>query len=157
MKKTGILMVIYILLVAVYGALTADAEFANLFQGSKMIAWYAILVVFHGLIIWLTNVIMQFFGSIFIKMANKEVYDKKVAKAEVLDYMLVIYFVRIVLVYLGYFLNLPSSIAYISIISALIVCYMIYKKEKYVGWKKLLVMLPFVAYIIMDIASLLTV
>lgn len=157
MKKIRIFMVIYILLVAVYGALTADPEFVNFFQGTRMLAWYAILFAFHGLVIVISNKVMEFICSIFIKIANKEAYDKQVAKEEILTNMLIIYYVRIALVYLGYFLNLSSWIAYISIVSAFIICFKIFKNEKYEGWKKIIVMFPFVVYIILDISSLLAI
>lgn len=155
MKKIRVFFVLYVLGLVVYGALTAEPEIIEELENQKVFIWLLGLLIFYIVLTLITNTFMVFVGSIFMKLANSQFYNKEKARVQVLKYMLVVYFVHLVVSYISYFLIDGKWSALVNIISLVYIGVDVYNKEEYKSCnKKLIVMFPFIVYILLDIALL---
>lgn len=72
-----LLLQIYVLLLTIFGVLTANKELIGFFDGGKILILIAVLILFYNLMILVSNKIMIFVGSILMKMADKKGYSKE--------------------------------------------------------------------------------
>ena len=155
MKKRIGLFGIYIVLLAVLGALTADERFRQELTAEKKVVWFIGLLLFYALLTLLTNKIMSFLGSIAIKCADAGSYEPEAAKNRCLNYMLILYYVHIVLLYATHFLHLPAWTAYLNFGGILIVLVLLIRSRSFANiGKKLIVSVPFITYSVLDMLAM---
>lgn len=151
MKKVKLFYIPYLLGMVVFSMLTADSDIVNIFKGAKIILWILVLLIFYSLLVIITNIVMKFIGSIFIKLADPKKFDVNNAKDQVLTFMLPIFYAHLVCIYFNQYIGDSFLIILIYILPMLYIT--VNSKYKKLH-KKIIAMLPFVVYIILDIITI---
>lgn len=154
MKKIKLLFIPYIIGIVIFAMLTADSDITDMFKGSRVILWFLALSIFYTLMVVLTNAVMKFVGSFFIKLANPKSFEADNAKKQVLAYMLTIYYAHLVCVYFNHYIKEFKLIYLIFIVP---IIYIAYKSKYKTIYKKIIAMIPFITYIILDIITILNI
>lgn len=155
MKKRLGLFAVYVILLTVYGAMNADPEFVKELTNGQKVVWMIGLLLFYTALTWLTNKIMAFIGSIFMKLANTREYDPAEAKGRCLNYMLILYYAHILLLFAQKLLSLPAWTVYLNFIGIAVLFFVLVQNRKFSGaGKKIVVSIPFVAYSIVDVIAM---
>jgi len=155
MKKRICLFVVYVLSLTAYGVLTANPEFTSELNGTKKIIWITGLFLFYLVLALITNKVMSSIGCITMKLANPNTYNPESAKNTGLNYMMILYYVHIIVLYLNQYSN---NIRYLNLFNllgaAIIVVISIIKFQNINLIKRFLIALPFVIYVIIDTFTL---
>lgn len=147
-----LLLQIYVLLLTIFGVLTANKELIGFFDGGKILILIAVLILFYNLMIFVSNKIMIFVGSILMKMADKKGYSKELAKKQTIRYMIAIYFAHLLSLYLGKFLNIGIWSNATYMIAIAFIMFNIFNNKQYKKIvSKVMVVIPFLAYIVIDV------